>query len=159
MLRAGLEPVRALQHLRAAAVNAEDARHLGIPAGSPVMATVRHGYLADGRPVVHARSIAATATISSPRCGAAERQQMDQTTLAGRILTPVGWVTGTIRCTAQVLAIEPGPAPDDRFIVPGFVDLHVHGGHGADAWRERTRSAAWPGSTPATARRRCSRPR
>ncbi len=57
---------------------------------------------------------------------------MDQTTLAGQILTPVGWVTGTIRCTAQVLAIEPGPAPDDRFIVPGFVDLHVHGGHGAD---------------------------
>ena len=31
-----------------------------------------------------------------------------------------------------MLAIEPGPAPDDRFIVPGFVDLHVHGGHGAD---------------------------
>ena len=57
---------------------------------------------------------------------------MDQTTLAGRILTPVGWVTGTIRCTAQVLAIEPGPAPEDQFIVPGFVDLHVHGGHGAD---------------------------
>ena len=57
---------------------------------------------------------------------------MDQTTLAGRILTPAGWVTGTISCTAQVLAIEPGHAPEDRFIVPGFVDLHVHGGQGAD---------------------------
>ena len=53
----GLEPVRALQHLRAAAVNAEDARLLGIPAGSPVMATVRHGYLADGRPVEFTRSV------------------------------------------------------------------------------------------------------
>lgn len=57
---------------------------------------------------------------------------MDQTTLAGRILTPVGWIGGSLRCTARILAIEPGPAPDDRFIVPGFVDLHVHGGHGAD---------------------------
>lgn len=57
---------------------------------------------------------------------------MDQTTLAGRILTPVGWIAGSLRCTARILAIEPGPAPDDRLIVPGFVDLHVHGGHGAD---------------------------
>lgn len=57
---------------------------------------------------------------------------MDQTTLAGRILTPIGWITGTLRCTAQILEIEPGPALDDRFIVPGFIDLHVHGGHGAD---------------------------
>ena len=58
MLRArGLEPVRALQHLRAAAVGPEDARHLGIPTGSPVMATVRYGYLADGRPVEFTRSV------------------------------------------------------------------------------------------------------
>ncbi len=53
----GLEPVRALQHLRAAAVNAADAEHLGIPAGSPVMATVRYGYLGDGRPVEFTRSV------------------------------------------------------------------------------------------------------
>jgi N-acetylglucosamine-6-phosphate deacetylase len=57
---------------------------------------------------------------------------MDQTRIAGRILTPAGWVEGTVRCTAQIGPIEPGPAPDDRFVVPGFVDLHVHGGHGAD---------------------------
>ncbi len=53
----GLEPVRALQHLRAVAVGAADAEHLGIPAGSPVMATVRYGYLGDGRPVEFTRSI------------------------------------------------------------------------------------------------------
>ncbi len=57
---------------------------------------------------------------------------MEQTTLAGRILTPAGWVAGRLRCSAQILAVEPGPAPEDRFILPGFVDLHVHGGHGAD---------------------------
>jgi GntR family transcriptional regulator len=53
----GLEPVRALQHLRASAVGVEDAQRLGIPPGSPVMATVRHGYLADGRPVEFTRSV------------------------------------------------------------------------------------------------------
>lgn len=53
----GLEPVRALQHLRAAAVGPEDSRHLGIAAGSPVMATVRYGFLADGRPVEFTRSV------------------------------------------------------------------------------------------------------
>lgn len=57
---------------------------------------------------------------------------MDQTSLAGRILTPVGWIGGTLRCTSQIHSIEPGPAPEDRFIIPGFIDLHVHGGHGAD---------------------------
>ncbi len=57
---------------------------------------------------------------------------MDPTVLAGRILTPAGWIAGTVRCTAQIAAIEPGPAPEGRFIVPGFVDLHVHGGAGAD---------------------------
>jgi GntR family transcriptional regulator len=53
----GLEPVRALQHLRAAAATPADAAHLGIPPGSPVMATVRHGYLADGRPIELTRSV------------------------------------------------------------------------------------------------------
>ena len=57
---------------------------------------------------------------------------MDQTALTGQILTPAGWVAGTIRYTAQIIGVEPGSAPDDRFILPGFVDLHVHGGHGAD---------------------------
>jgi N-acetylglucosamine-6-phosphate deacetylase len=57
---------------------------------------------------------------------------MDETRLNGRILTPAGWLSGTLRCTAQVLAIEPGAAAEDRCIVPGFIDLHVHGGHGAD---------------------------
>ena len=41
----GAAPVRALQRLRAALASDSDAAHLGIAAGSPVMATVRHGYL------------------------------------------------------------------------------------------------------------------
>lgn len=52
--------------------------------------------------------------------------------LAGRILTPEGWLEG--RCVldeGRVVAFREGPAPA-RWIVPGAVDLHVHGGGGAD---------------------------
>ena len=53
----GLEPVRALQHLRAAALSPADAVHLALPAGTPVMATVRQGFLSDDRPIEFTRSI------------------------------------------------------------------------------------------------------
>lgn len=53
--------------------------------------------------------------------------------LDGQILTPAGWVAGRLRFNVAIEAIEPdSTAPDDRFILPGFVDLHVHGGGGAD---------------------------
>jgi GntR family transcriptional regulator len=53
----GMRPVRALQRLRAVAVNEVDAALLGIEPGSPVMATMRYGYLADGRVVEFTRSV------------------------------------------------------------------------------------------------------
>jgi N-acetylglucosamine-6-phosphate deacetylase len=54
-------------------------------------------------------------------------------TLQGQILTPAGWVAGRITCSAAIQRIEPDPtAPAERFILPGFIDLHVHGGGGAD---------------------------
>jgi GntR family transcriptional regulator len=49
-------PVRALQRLRAAVASAAEAEHLGIAEGSAVMATVRHGYLADGSAVEFTRA-------------------------------------------------------------------------------------------------------
>jgi N-acetylglucosamine-6-phosphate deacetylase len=56
------------------------------------------------------------------------------TTIAGQILTPEGFVPGKLRCTATIQAIEPAAdASEDRFVLPGFIDLHVHGGAGADA--------------------------
>ncbi|MEJ1976332.1 MAG: amidohydrolase family protein [Acetobacteraceae bacterium] len=53
-------------------------------------------------------------------------------TLEGVILTPGGWVRGRLRHDASILAVEPRDDAPDRFILPGFVDLHVHGGGGAD---------------------------
>ena len=53
--------------------------------------------------------------------------------LDGVILTPDGWVRGRLRYAASVLAVEPrADVSDGHFILPGFVDLHVHGGGGTD---------------------------
>ncbi|HEX6113962.1 MAG TPA: amidohydrolase family protein [Geminicoccaceae bacterium] len=55
------------------------------------------------------------------------------TAIAGQILTPEGFQPGNLRCTAAIQAIEPAAdAPEDWFVLPGFIDLHVHGGEGAD---------------------------
>lgn len=54
-------------------------------------------------------------------------------TLEGRVLTPAGWVQGSVRFGPTILAVVPGRvAPDAPFVLPGFVDVHVHGGGGHD---------------------------
>ncbi|MDR3395149.1 MAG: amidohydrolase family protein, partial [Parasulfuritortus sp.] len=57
--------------------------------------------------------------------------------LSGRILTPSGWHDGTLEFTDQgrvgAIHAEPvPPGPAERYLLPGFIDLHVHGGGGAD---------------------------
>ncbi|MDI1465828.1 N-acetylglucosamine-6-phosphate deacetylase [Catellatospora sp. KI3] len=50
--------------------------------------------------------------------------------LSGRIVTPDGVVEGTLVVAGDTIAaIEPGPA-EDRWVLPGFVDIHNHGGGG-----------------------------
>lgn len=54
----------------------------------------------------------------------------------GNILTPGGWVRGTLRHAARVVSIDgvraDPTANDDDYILPGFIDVHVHGGAGRD---------------------------
>jgi N-acetylglucosamine-6-phosphate deacetylase len=56
--------------------------------------------------------------------------------IAGCILTADGWVRGTLSFDARIVALEgvPVAAPRDgeSLVLPGFIDLHVHGGGGAD---------------------------
>ncbi|MBF9044085.1 amidohydrolase family protein [Rhodobacterales bacterium HKCCE4037] len=54
--------------------------------------------------------------------------------LDGCILTEDGWVSGQIRFGAQITAIEGErtDSPTAPYLLPGFVDLHVHGGGGRD---------------------------
>ena len=56
--------------------------------------------------------------------------------IKGNILSAGGWIAGTISFTDRVAGID-GTAADpalngDDYILPGFVDLHVHGGAGRD---------------------------
>jgi N-acetylglucosamine-6-phosphate deacetylase len=51
--------------------------------------------------------------------------------LTGRIVTPGGVVEGALTIEGgRITAIDPGPADADQWIVPGFVDIHTHGGGG-----------------------------
>jgi N-acetylglucosamine-6-phosphate deacetylase len=56
--------------------------------------------------------------------------------LNGNILTPGGWVHGAISFGDRIQGISGGAADPstngDDYIVPGFIDLHVHGGGGKD---------------------------
>jgi N-acetylglucosamine-6-phosphate deacetylase len=52
-------------------------------------------------------------------------------TYTGRIMTPAGVVTGTLRFNDRIVAIEEHEA-EGPYILPGFIDTHVHGGGGGD---------------------------
>jgi N-acetylglucosamine-6-phosphate deacetylase len=57
-------------------------------------------------------------------------------TINGNILTPDGWRRGALRFGPRIDAIDGAPVDPatngDDYILPGFVDLHVHGGGGKD---------------------------
>ena len=57
--------------------------------------------------------------------------------VAGCILTPAGWRRGVLFFGDRITAIEGdtalAPQPDDGLVLPGFIDLHIHGGGGVDA--------------------------
>ena len=57
-------------------------------------------------------------------------------TLKGNILTPAGWVHGAIGFGARIESVRGTPFDPALngadYILPGFIDLHVHGGGGRD---------------------------
>lgn len=61
----------------------------------------------------------------------------DTRTLHGRILTPLGWRRGHVHFDSRVrrLQVDDHSGADDLqlpVILPGFIDLHVHGAAGVD---------------------------
>jgi N-acetylglucosamine-6-phosphate deacetylase len=56
----------------------------------------------------------------------------------GSILTPTGWVTGKVEFAGHTISAvdgqmtAAGKKPKGPFVLPGFIDLHVHGGGGGD---------------------------
>ena len=58
------------------------------------------------------------------------------TRLEGCILTPRGWRRGALRFSERIVAVSgetvDAPAAGEPRVLPGFIDLHVHGGGGRD---------------------------
>ena len=55
------------------------------------------------------------------------------TVLDGQVLTPDGFRGARVHVEdGRVARIEPARAEENRLILPGFIDLHCHGGGGAD---------------------------
>jgi N-acetylglucosamine-6-phosphate deacetylase len=56
--------------------------------------------------------------------------------VVGHILSDSGWVRGSIAFGERIESVQGspvgGPEGADTYILPGFIDLHVHGGGGAD---------------------------
>ena len=77
--------------------------------------------------------------------------------LHGRILTPEGWIEGRLNfdgriCTIEANPLPPGPA---HTILPGFIDLHVHGAANVDIMAGGDAGATVAARMRATARPRC----
>jgi N-acetylglucosamine-6-phosphate deacetylase len=66
--------------------------------------------------------------------------------VSGNILTPQGWLFGTLHYAEKILAVEAAPqdpaSNQAAYIVPGFIDLHVHGGAGQDIMQGGAASGA-----------------
>ncbi|WP_018112023.1 N-acetylglucosamine-6-phosphate deacetylase [Thermus igniterrae] len=56
--------------------------------------------------------------------------------LEGLLLLPQGWMRGRIRFTERIEALEEAPV-EGPLILPGFLDLHVHGGGGYEVMAGR----------------------
>lgn len=52
--------------------------------------------------------------------------------LSGQILTARGWISGELRFDQHITRIQPLENAPKRYILPGFIDTHVHGGGGGD---------------------------
>ncbi len=80
--------------------------------------------------------------------------------LEGNILTPQGWVLGRLHIQdGRIQRIEGEPCDPagnaDPYLLPGFIDLHVHGGGGRDIMEGGDASPPSPAPTGASARPRC----
>ncbi len=60
----------------------------------------------------------------------------DHRRLEGHVLSDSGWLRGGIAFNERIASLEglavASPEGADAYILPGFIDLHVHGGGGAD---------------------------
>ena len=74
--------------------------------------------------------------MSKTQSAADSTMDLNSGALQGNILTSTGWINGAIAFKQRIHAIAGTPVnPEDnaqRYILPGFIDLHVHGAGGKD---------------------------
>ncbi len=58
-------------------------------------------------------------------------RELTVSSVSGRILTPDGWVSGSVEFGDKITAVRSGDG-GELTVLPGFVDLHVPGGGGGD---------------------------
>jgi len=78
----------------------------------------------------------ASQQISSTDRSQSNGSRLQGTELSGNILTPQGWITGSIQFDERINSIK-GDTSDPKqnnlvYILPGFIDFHVHGAGGKD---------------------------
>ncbi len=65
-----------------------------------------------------------------------EKTAIEPRQIEGTLLTPDGWLRGIVRFSERILVTEgevvSAPVEGLPVVLPGFIDLHVHGGGGAD---------------------------
>ena len=52
--------------------------------------------------------------------------------LTGHIVTPEGLINGSLRFGTNIESLSESTQADDRIILPGIIDCHIHGGGGGD---------------------------
>ena len=52
--------------------------------------------------------------------------------LSGQLVTPQGVKKGRLEFSTHITEVAPTGETDDRYILPGFIDTHLHGGGGGD---------------------------
>ncbi len=87
----------------------------------------------------------------------------DTRTLHGRILTPLGWRRGHVHFDSHIrqLQVDDHSGADDLqlpVILPGFIDLHVHGAAGVDLMQGGDVAPPSPAPTCASVPPRCWQP-
>ena len=52
--------------------------------------------------------------------------------LSGHLVTPGGVLRGSIEFSSTIQSISESAQVDDRIVLPGIIDCHIHGGGGGD---------------------------
>ena len=132
--------VRALQHIQAINASDEFAALVGIAPGTAMLLMTRVGYLEDNTPIEVTDTYCRNDYydfVAELRCAHANAKPENRSCPKTTSSPPTAgfaadWSTNTAK-SCRSKAVPCDPADNDLpYLLPGFIDLHVHGGGGND---------------------------